>query len=45
MKRLLALLLVITVIGFCFAGCKSEEEKAMEALEDALEDIADEFQL
>lgn len=41
MKKIIALLLVISAISFCFVGCKSDEEKALEALEDLAEEMED----
>ncbi len=39
MKKLLAVLLAVALM-FSFAACKSEEEKAADALKEAFEDLA-----
>ena len=41
MKRLFALLAAVLMLTMCMTACKSEEEKAMDALEDALGEMGD----
>lgn len=39
MKRLFALLAAVLMLTMCMTACKSEEEKALEALEDLAEEM------
>ncbi len=39
MKRLFALLAAVLMLTMCMTACKSEEEKALEELEDALSEL------
>ena len=41
MKRLFALLAAVLMLTMCMTACKSEEEKALEELEDALSELED----
>lgn len=41
MKRLFALLAAVLMLAACMTACKSEEEKALEELEDALSELED----
>ena len=39
MKRLFALLAAVLMLTMCMTACKSEEEKALDELENALEEL------
>ena len=41
MKRLFALLAAVLMLTMCMTACKSEEEKALDELEDALSELED----
>ncbi len=44
MKRWFALLAAVLMLAMCMTACKSEEEKALDELEDAVSDFQDELE-